>query len=599
MNRAMRAGWREQRPRHYRFESRRRRHERRVEAANTTFFQENRASIERGENVRWTHDLARAYLIQPDKLPEVTHNLFVPDDTLRQSLKTLSDRCPTIEQVGEGDVRGWVQIFLAGALAVYRATGSLDAVTPDVLRIILPDTGGYNTYAEGEHEAFHAEVQRCAQISAAESEAYARAYLEPSLEGSKGFSDLHILHREPALNHLRATLPLEWLRRFADLPIQTLETLFDMAARFGDRDALLELIRDRCVSLDEGNLPHRHEEQRPFWFLRDFWFADDINPEVWAYMTRDPNLVFWLERRRDRGREGDEIWLTLSAEKLERIQLAYRPHWPVVHLPSSWGTGSPKGETAYRYLREAVWQIGRDEPDVALPVIERLLTEEIMAPSYNDLRSIRAELRRRSAMATSRPRPAEVASFIDAGLPASVEQIRALVMELFQELQRDVWAGHTGLRDQFYDGGSRLNEVRGMARISAWMKPRLAPFDIHDVVEHQLEERNRCDLTATRMVNGAPKMLVIEGKGQWHRDLFGAAATQLADRYAMHPDADDQGIYLVLWFGPDTPVAGSTRHEYQSATELQTAIEGHLPDDLRGRIDVVVLDVSRADDTSA
>ena len=599
LNRARRESWREQRPRRYRFEARRRRRERRIEAANTAFFFENRDPIERGENVGWTRSVARAYLIQPDNLPEVTHGLFDPETTLRQCLVSLSDRCPAIRKVGAGDARGWVQIFLAGALAEYRASGTLEAVAPEVLLAILPDTGGYNTYAEGEHEAFHAEVQRQVQLSPDESEAYARAYLEPSLEAASGFCDLHILHREPVLNHLRATLPLEWLQRFPELPIQTLESLFDMAASFGDRDALLTLIRDRCVALDEGVLPHRLEEQRQFWFMRDFWFADDIDPEVWAYIARNPDLVFWLEHRRDRGRDGDGIWSTLSAAKIERIQLAYRPHWPVVPLPSSWGTGSPRGETAYRYLKDSVWQIGRDEPNAALPVIERLLTQEIMAPSYNDLRSIRAELRRRSATATTRPGPAEVASFIDAGLPASVEQMRTLVMELFQELQREILAGHTGLRDQFYDGGIRLNEVRGMARVAAWLRPRLAPMDIHDVVEHQLEERNRCDLTATRMVNGAARMLVIEGKGQWHRDLFGAAATQLADRYAMHPDADEQGIYLVLWYGSSTPVAGSTGHAYDSASELQTALKGHLPDDLRGRIDVLVLDVSLTNAVSA
>ena len=599
INRARKKSWREQRPRRYRFEARRRGRERRIEAANTAFFQENRASIELGENVGWTQNVARAYLIDPEQLPEVTHGLFDPNTTLRQSLVSLSDRCPTIGELGEGNTRGWVQIFLAGALAEYRATGSLDAVAPEVLLTILPDTGDYKTYAESEHEAFHAEVQRQVQLSPDEREAYARAYLEPSLAGGLGFCDLHILHREPVLNHLRSTLPLEWLQRFPELPIQTLESLFDMAATFGDRDTLLALIRDRCVALDEGGLPHRLEVQRQFWFMRDFWFSEDINPDVWAYIERNPDLVFWLEHRRDRGRQGDEIWLPLSSAKAERIQLAYRPHWPVVPLPSSWGTGSPRGETAYRYLQDSVWQIGRDEPNAALPVIDRLLKQNIMAPAYNNLRSIRAELRRRSAMATTRPGPTEVASFIDAGLPASVEQTRALVMELFQELQRDVRAGHTGLRDQFYDGGNRLNEIRGMARVAAWLRPRLAPLDIHDVVEHQLEERNRCDLTATRMVNGAPRMLAIEGKGQWHRDLFGAAATQLADRYAMHPDADEQGIYFVLWYGPEVVVAGSSRHEYRSAEDLRTAIEAQLPDDLRGRIDVYVLDVSPAIDSSA
>ena len=592
MNRARRESWRDHRPRRNRFEARRRRRERRIEAANTAFFYENRDSIERGENVGWTHSVARAYLIQSDNLPEVTHGLFDPETILQQSLINLSTRCPTVREVGAGDARGWVQIFLAGALAEYRSSGTLDAVAPEILLAILPDTGGYNTYAEGEHEAFHAEMQRRVQLTPDESEAYARAYLEPSLQAASEFCDLHILHREPTLNHLRATLPLEWLRRFSELPLQTLESLFDIAAGFGDRDVLLALIRDRCAGLDEGVLPHRLEEQRQFWFLRGFWFAHDINPAIWDYIARDPDLVFWFERRRERGRDGEGIWSTMSAAKIELIQLAYRPHWPVVPLPSSWGTGSPRGETAYRYLRDSVWQIGRDEPNAALPVIERLLTQDVMATSYNDLRSIRAELRRRSAVATTRPGPAEVASFIDAGLPASVEQTRTVVMELFDELQRDILAGHTGLRDQFYDGGARLNEVRGMARVAAWLRPRLAPMDIHDVVEHQLEERNRCDLTATRMLNGVPRMLVIEGKGQWHRDLFGAAATQLASRYAMHPDADEQGIYLVLWYGPQKEVAGSTRHGYQSASELQAAIEAHLPVDLRGRIDVFVLDVS-------
>ena len=594
LNRVRRESWQEHRPRRCKIEARRRRRERRIKAANTAFFHENRGSIERGENGGWTHELARTYLIDPDELPEVTHGLFDPENTLRRSLVSLSDRCPTISEVGEGDARGWVQIFLAGALAEYRATGSLDAVAPEVLAAILPDTGGCETYAEGEHEAFHAEVQRQVQFSPEESEAYARAYLEPSLEAVSGFCDLHILHRERVLNHLRATLPLEWLQRFPELPIQTLEPLFDMAASFGDRDALLVLVRDRCIAIDEGVLPHKQlEEQRQFWFMRDFWFGDDINLEVWAYLARNPDLVFWLERLRDRGRDGEGIWSTLSATKIERIQLAYRPHWPVVPLPSSWGTGSPRGETAYRYLRDSVWQIGRDEPNVALPIIERLLTHDIMAPSYNDLRSIRAELRRKSAMANMRPGPTAVASFIDAGLPASVEQMRALVMELFQELQQDVQAGHTRFRDQFYDGGARLDEGGGMARVTAWLRHRLERLDIHDVVEHQLEKRNRCDLTATRMVNGTPRMLVIEGKGQWHPDLFEAAETQLANRYAKHPAADEQGIFLVLWYGPEVDVAGSSRHEFQSAEDLRAAIETKLSDDLRGRIDVYVLDVSQ------
>jgi hypothetical protein len=279
--------------------------------------------------------------------------------------------------------------------------------------------------------------------------------------------------------------------------------------------------------------------------------------------------------------------------------MTYLPHWPAVPLPSSWGTGDPKGETAYRYLREVVWQIGRDDPLVALPVVERLLSETITAPSHNDLRSIRAELRRRAALTSTRPAPSDIAAALDAGLPASVEQLRALVMELLEELQKDIRAGDSGLINQFYNGMERLDEVGAMFRVSAWLKPRLHPLDVHDVVEHQLGARNRCDLTATRMVRGQARMLVIEGKGQWHRDLFSAATSQLADRYSMHPHADEQGIFLVIWYGSDETVAGSKLHGYSSALELQTAIGEQLPIELQGRVDVVVLDVSPAAGTHA
>ena len=89
------------------------------------------------------------------------------------------------------------------------------------------------------------------------------------------------------------------------------------------------------------------------------------------------------------------------------------------------------------------------------------------------------------------------------------------------------------------------------------------------------------------------KLIVVEVKGQWHAELFSAASDQLYNRYSCHPDADDQGIYLVLWFGPDVSVAGQKRNDIKSASDLQTAIEATLTDDLKTRIDVFVLDLSR------
>jgi hypothetical protein len=42
--------------------------------------------------------------------------------------------------------------------------------------------------------------------------------------------------------------------------------------------------------------------------------------------------------------------------------------------------------------------------------------------------------------------------------------------------------------------------------------------------------------------------LSIEIKGQWHREVWTAAETQLQD-YTKQYKSDGHGIYLVLWFG--------------------------------------------------
>ena len=71
------------------------------------------------------------------------------------------------------------------------------------------------------------------------------------------------------------------------------------------------------------------------------------------------------------------------------------------------------------------------------------------------------------------------------------------------------------------------------------------------------------------------------------------ASAQLYDRYSIHPDAEHQGIFLVIWFGANEEVAGRKRHGIESAQMLKIDIEAKLPAELLGLIDVFVLDVSR------
>jgi hypothetical protein len=85
----------------------------------------------------------------------------------------------------------------------------------------------------------------------------------------------------------------------------------------------------------------------------------------------------------------------------------------------------------------------------------------------------------------------------------------------------------------------------------------------------------------------------VEVKGQWNAELFTAAQMQLADRYAVHQTAEDQGVYLVLWFGANEKIAGLKNHDNLQASDLKKKLEEDLPPELAGKIDVVVLNLAR------
>ena len=68
---------------------------------------------------------------------------------------------------------------------------------------------------------------------------------------------------------------------------------------------------------------------------------------------------------------------------------------------------------------------------------------------------------------------------------------------------------------------------------------------------------------------------------------------QLYERDSVHTDAELQGIYLVFWFDKKKKVANRKKHNITSALELKKCIEDTLPAELKGFIDVFVLDVSR------
>ena len=458
---------------------------------------------------------------------------------------------------------------------------------------------GYNSVSTEERDALQAEVDRLIFPDSESAEKYLRQYVEPQLAQPCPHPEIWMLSGEEVFCHSRAQLSIEWLRRFTDLSLDSADTLFEIAAQYGDREDLKEVITERCSDMMSGwpNLTENEdiERKRIFWLVREFYFLENITATYWAWLKSDKeNLLHFYERSGRMSRSEHRAWPELTSMKVEAILDAFIEHWPHVDLPDSWGSDSPKEEKAYRFLNDLIWSINSDTPDDAIPVLDRLLNDPRFTNLHKELQSIHAaQIRKKALRDFEPPTPDEIIQRLDCDSVVTVEGLRQLVLQELHDFQKAIDGGEFNSADRFYEKNERLDEVKSTEIIAERLNLRLQPQGIAITPEHQLKGQNRSDFTASKLIGGKRRLLVTEVKGQWHRELYSAASAQLYDRYSIHPDAEQQGIFLVIWFGESETVAGRKNHGIKTAQDLKVSIDAVLPTDLRSLIDVFVLDVSR------
>ncbi|RON96497.1 hypothetical protein BK672_07995 [Pseudomonas fluorescens] len=576
-----------------------------VRAANILHYQNNRVLIESGRDWQSLVHFAELSLMRPDRIEESVGDASLVCAALRNCLDFIDSSIPELAKFSELHCSGkflyaeW--ILLAACLEIMRVDGSLESVNLRLLTALRTSIDRhYSSAIEEERNKLKSEIDRLVFAGSSSAENYLRQYLEPQLsqKGCKN-PDMWLLRGDEIFSHLRANLSIEWLRCFPDLAIDPLETLFEIAAQFGDRSALQEIIAQRCASFmtdwPSPTADEDLEQKRIFWFVRAFYFIKETPIAYWNWLKSDKNTVFSLNARSGRFNHGENTyWPILTANKVEAVLDAFIDKWPKVYLPSHWGTESPEEEVAYRFLTDIVGLIYSGDSDEAIGVLNRLLADPRYIDMHNDLKSMLAgKVRQKALRDFEPPTPQDIVSRLDRDTVVNVEGLRQLVLQELQDFQKAIDGGEFNSADRFYDGDKRLGEVRATEIIAERLNLRLEPQGIAITPEHQLKSANRSDFTATKFIGGKRRLLVTEVKGQWHKELYTAAAAQLYDRYSIHPDAEQQGVYLAIWFGRDELVAGLKNKTINTAQELKISIEETIPPELAGLIDVFVLDVSK------
>lgn len=595
---------------------RREKKERSIRQENMTYINSNRELIENGRHWGYLLRFSEFMLHEPKRIKMEFGDDVLVNNALKNCLEFISPHVPDLNELAnlqcESKFSQSEVILYAACLVIFRDNLSLDGVPPKLLAALRTGFNvAFDSISNEENETLKKEVDRIIFSDGEYPELFMRQYVEPQLARKCAHPEVWLLANDPIFSNLRGKLSVEWLNNYPNVSLNSLDTLFEIAVKFGDRESLKGVIAKHCIAyLTEQTeqteqtertertdilVDEDFERKKMFWLIREFYFFDDIHDAFWNILkSSKDNVLYFHEVSGGIHHSDRNSWPKLKSNKIEAILYAFFDQWSPVELPNTWSDDSPKEQKAYRFLSDLIWSINLDDSQESLVILSRLLADSSFSVLKRELQSIHAiQVRKLALQHFEPPTPQDIVNQLDHGAIVTVEGLRQTVLQELNDFQKAIHGGEFNSADRFYQKGERLDENSSTEIIAERLSLRLEPQSISITTEHQLKGHNRSDFTATKLINNRRCLLVIEVKGQWHRELYTAASAQLYDRYSIHPDAEQQGIFLVIWFGKNESVAGKKSHGINSAEELKVHIENTLPMQLKKFIDVFVLDVSR------
>lgn len=249
-------------------------------------------------------------------------------------------------------------------------------------------------------------------------------------------------------------------------------------------------------------------------------------------------------------------------------------------------------------ISNLIRELSSDPSPEATESLETLSSNANLAPWYP---TIVNELHRQ----TNKRREAEfqycnireVVKVLDNRSPANAADLAALVVNIIEDLARQIRDGSTSDWRQYWnvDSYNRPTDPKpedaGRDALLSDLQGRVNYLDIDAQREGSYAEDNRADIRVSSGNFNVP----VEIKKSCHPDLWTAIKNQLITKYSRDPGAEGYGIYLVFWFG-DTekcrPTPGPNLTP-QNAEKLKSGLLDTLTEGERRKISVCVIDVSK------
>ncbi len=235
----------------------------------------------------------------------------------------------------------------------------------------------------------------------------------------------------------------------------------------------------------------------------------------------------------------------------------------------------------------------------ATEALERLIANPSLG-SYRDIlgHALAQQRTRRRDAEYHRPTWDEAVAGFANGSPANVGDLCALTVSQLEDIAVHIRSAPTDIYKQFWNLDSRSRptttrpEEACRDALLTLLRPHMIAREATAEPEGHMVDDKRADIAVAR-----PSMkVVVELKKDTHQAVWNAAQEQLDRFYTRDPEAKGFGIYGVFWFGEKRekklPAPPDAVTEPTTSTEMASALRSLLPENVRGRIAVVVFDVA-------
>lgn len=290
---------------------------------------------------------------------------------------------------------------------------------------------------------------------------------------------------------------------------------------------------------------------------------------------------------------------SLSEGQIYYLVSGLRKYWPAVAFKS--GSGRQTKQDAMAVIQSLIQNLGTRHSVESIAVLKKIRDE--MKDGYTfEIKKVLGELRRSIADASyESPSLESIRSVLEDNAPKSTLELQSYVMEELLEVQSKIDSNDIDSINDFYARELLGGNITGWKAEEDWRDIligilRQGASDIHYEPETHVAAEKRVDISCSVGNSRLP----IEIKGQWNRELWKAADTQLDALYTRDNRAEGVGIYLIFWLGPNpenpnkkiqSPGRGIDRPE--TPEEMKAMLIERSQAAKEGRVKVVVLNLER------